>query len=70
MTYYTFKAASMWPAILFHAAHNVYFDKIFDPLTIENDRTALWSGEYGLMMPLTASLFAIYFWRKAKAEGM
>ena len=60
----------MWPAILFHAAHNVYFDKIFDPLTIKGENTALWAGENGLMMPITTSLLAFYFWRKAKAEGM
>jgi uncharacterized protein len=70
MTYFTFKSGSMWPAILFHAAHNVYLDKVFDPLTVKDDNTALWTGEYGLMMPAATSIFAFYFWRKAKAEGM
>lgn len=70
MAYFTFRSGSLWPAILFHAAHNVYFDKIFDPLTIEGDNTALWSGEYGLMMPAVTAPLALYFWRRAKAEGM
>jgi membrane protease YdiL (CAAX protease family) len=70
MAYFTFKSASILPAILFHAAHNVYFDKIFDPLTVPSENTALWAGEYGLMMPITTSMVAIYFWRKAKTEGM
>jgi len=70
MTYFTFKSKSMWPAILFHAAHNVYIDKIFDPLTIKGENTVLWAGEDGLMIPIMASLLALYFWRKAKAEGM
>ena len=70
MTYFTFKSKSMWPAILFHAAHNVYIDKIFDPLTIKGENTVLWAGEDGLMMPITTSMVALYFWRKAKAEGM
>lgn len=70
MAYFTFKSDSMWPAILFHAAHNVYFDQIFDPLTIKDANTALWAGEYGLMMPITTSIFALYFWRRAIAEGM
>jgi len=70
MTYFTFSSKSMWPAILFHAAHNVYSDKIFDPLTAKGDNTALWTGEYGLMMPIMTSLLAFYFWRRAKAEGM
>ena len=70
MAYYTFKSESLWPAVLFHAAHNVYSDKIFDPLTIKGDNTRFWTGEYGLMMPIVASLIALYFWRKAKTEGM
>jgi membrane protease YdiL (CAAX protease family) len=70
MTYFTFKSESMWPAILFHAAHNVYFDKIFDPLTTKGENTAIWTGEYGLMMPITASMVALYFWRQARAQGM
>jgi len=70
MAYFTFKSESLWPAILFHAAHNVYSDKIFDPLTIKGENTTLWTGEYGLMVPIMASLLALYFWRKAKAEGM
>lgn len=70
MAYYTFKSESLWPAVLFHAANNVYSDKIFDPLTIKGEGTRFWTGEYGLMMPAVASLIALYFWRKAKAEGM
>ena len=70
MTYFTFKSKSMWPAILFHAAHNVYIDKIFDPLTIKGKNTVLWAGEDGLMIPIMAGLLALYFWRRAKAEGM
>lgn len=70
LVYFTFKSKSLWPAILFHAAHNVYSDKIFNPLTQYGENTTLWAGEYGFMLPITTSLFALYFWRKAKAEGM
>ncbi len=70
LTYFTFKSKRMWQAILFRAAHNVYIDKIFDPLTIKGENTVLWAGEDGLMIPITTSMVALYFWRKAKAEGM
>ncbi|MBN4046489.1 CPBP family intramembrane metalloprotease [bacterium AH-315-P15] len=71
LAYFTFKSNSLWPAVMFHAAHNVYFDKIFDPLTRYGENTSLWAGEYGgLMLPITASVLALYFWRKAKAEGL
>ena len=70
VAYFTFKSESLWPAVLFHAAHNVYSGKIFDPLTIKAENTTLWTGEYGLMLPIMTTLLALYFWRKAKAEGM
>ena len=70
MTYYTFKSNSMWPAILFHGAHNVYSDKIFRLLSTSTEGTAVWGGEFGFMIPIMASVVGIYFWRRAKAEGM
>jgi membrane protease YdiL (CAAX protease family) len=70
MTYFTFKSGSLWPAVFFHAAHNVYFDKLFNPLTSDSGNTALWTGEYGLMIPAVTTLLAVVFWRKAKAEGL
>ncbi|WP_396636379.1 CPBP family intramembrane glutamic endopeptidase [Maribacter sp. R77961] len=70
LTYYTFKSNSLWPAALFHSVHNIFIQKIFTPLTITNDRTTLWIDEYGLMLPIITTLFAIYFWRKAKVENL
>jgi len=70
LAYYTFKSNSLWPAALFHSVHNIFIQKIFTPLTITNDRTTLWIDEYGLMLPIITTLFAIYFWRKAKVENL
>lgn len=70
MTYFTFKTGSLWPAIIFHAAHNIFIQKIFTPLTVEAESTQMWIDEYGLMVPLVVTCFALFYWRKAKAEGM
>ena len=70
LAYYTFKSNSLWPAALFHSVHNIFIQKIFTPLTITNDRTTFWIDEYGLMLPIITTLFAIYFWRKAKVEHL
>ncbi|RKR02869.1 CPBP family intramembrane glutamic endopeptidase [Maricaulis maris] len=70
MTYYTFKSGSVWPAIMFHGAHNIYIQKIFTPLTVENASTALWTDEYGLMIPITVSLIAIIYWQRARRAGL
>ena len=70
MTYFTFKANSLWPAVIFHASHNIYAQKVFDPLTVETARSAPWTGEFGIMIPLVAIPIAFWFWRRAKAEGL
>ena len=70
MAYYTFRSNSLWPAIMFHGAHNIYVQKIFTPLTTRNDQTRFWIDEYGLIVPVIVTLMAIYYWRRAKAEGM
>jgi membrane protease YdiL (CAAX protease family) len=70
LSYYTFKSNSLWPAALYHSVHNIYIQKICTPLTISNDNTAFWIDEYGFMLPIVTSIFAIYFWRKARRESL
>lgn len=70
MTYFTFKSGSIWPAVAFHGANNVYIQQIFTPLTVETESSAFWVNEYGLMIPIIVWLFAIYFWRRARRENM
>jgi len=70
LAYYTFKSNSLWPAALYHSVHNIYIQKICTPLTISNDKTTFWIDEYGFMIPIVTTLFAIYFWRKAGKENL
>ena len=70
LAYYTFKSNSLWPAALYHSVHNIYIQKIFTPLTITNEQSTFWIDEYGLMIPMITTVFAIYFWRKAKQENL
>ena len=70
MTYYTFKSRSLWPAVMFHAAHNVFIQKIFEPLTAYNDDTSAWSGEYGWMIAIVTAGFGLVYWFKARKEGL
>ncbi|WP_295690923.1 CPBP family intramembrane glutamic endopeptidase [uncultured Maricaulis sp.] len=70
MTYYTFRSRSVWPAIMFHGAHNIYIQKIFTPLTVETSSTALWADEYGLMIPIVVSLIALVYWQRARKAGL
>ncbi len=70
MTYFTFKSGNIWPAVAIHCANNVYVQQIFTPITIETETTAFWANEYGLMIGIIIWLFAIYYWRRARLEGL
>jgi membrane protease YdiL (CAAX protease family) len=70
LAYYTFKSNSFWPAAVYHSVHNIYIQKICTPLTIYNDKTTFWIDEYGFMIPIITTVFAIYFWRKAEKEKL
>ncbi len=70
LAYYTFKSKSLWPAAIYHSIHNIYIQKICTPLTIANDNTTFWIDEYGFMIPIVTTVFAIYFWRKADKEKL
>ena len=70
MTYYTFKSNSLWPAALFHSVHNIFIQKVFTPITTSNESSSFWIDEYGFMIPIVASVFAIVFWRKARKENL
>ena len=70
LAYYTFKSNSLWPAALYHSIHNIYIQKICTPITISNHNTIFWIDEFGLMLPIITSLFAIYFWKKAEKENL
>ena len=70
LAYYTFKSNSLWPAAIYHSVHNIYIQKICTPLTITNDNTTFWIDEYGFMIPIVTTIFAVYFWRKAKIESL
>jgi membrane protease YdiL (CAAX protease family) len=70
MTYYTFRSRSLWPAVMFHAAHNIYIQKIYTPLTLPTDQTSVWIDEFGLMIPLIVCGLALIYWRRARAEAL
>jgi len=70
LAYFTFKSNSLWPAALYHSIHNIYIQKICTPITITNDNTTFWIDEYGFMIPIITTIFAIYYWRKAEKENL
>jgi len=70
LAYFTFKSKSLWPAAIYHSVHNIYIQKLCTPLTISNENTAFWIDEYGFMIPIVTTVFAIYFWIKVGKEKL
>ncbi len=68
MAYLRFKTNSLWTAVIFHMSGNVFLQKVFSPLTVENEYSAWYVDEFGAVPALVAFAFAIYFWQKGKKE--
>ena len=68
MAYLRFKTNSLWTAVIFHMSANVFLQKVFAPLTTENNSSAWYVDEFGAVPALVAFVIAIYFWKKGKVE--
>src|SRR5437868_5519515 len=52
IAYLRLKSGSLWSAAVFHASHNLFIQRIFNPLTIEYPNSAKYVDELGLVLPL------------------
>ncbi|WP_110515567.1 CPBP family intramembrane glutamic endopeptidase [Herpetosiphon llansteffanensis] len=64
MTWLRMKTASVWPAVLLHASHNIFIQTVFNPLTSKNSVTPYVIDEFGLGLVLVVSGLALVFWRR------
>jgi uncharacterized protein len=63
------KSGSLWTGMLLHASHNLFIQGFFNPITQDTGHTKYVIGEFGAVLPVTAILFAFYFWtRRAEIE--
>jgi len=58
------KSGSMWTGAILHASHNLYIQAVFTPLTRDTGKTPWFIDEFGLVLPVVVTAFAIYFWRR------
>ncbi|MEZ5488724.1 MAG: CPBP family intramembrane glutamic endopeptidase [Gammaproteobacteria bacterium] len=68
MTYFRYKTNSLWPAVVFHASYNIFFQQVFTPLTLQHENSAWYIDEFGAIPALVSSAAALYFWRKGVNE--
>jgi membrane protease YdiL (CAAX protease family) len=61
------KSGSVWPAVLMHASHNLYIQRLFDPLTTETGPLSKFMiGESGIVLAIIFVALAALFWSLRK----
>lgn len=65
----TLKSKSVWPAALFHAAHNHFDQAIFGEATISNDKM-YYVSETGVFTAIIVVILAIYMYKSYKKSQM
>lgn len=68
MAYLRLKTGSLWTAVIYHASSNIFIQKIFTPITVQNTESSWYIDEFGAIVALIACCVAIYFWKKGVAE--
>lgn len=58
------RSASVWPAAIYHGAHNMFIQLIFTPLTTNTGNTAWYIDEFGAGLAITSLIGAIIVWRR------
>lgn len=61
-----FKTNSLWPCVLLHAAHNVFVQTIFNPLTAPVGKAPYVTGEFGGGLAVTVGVVSFYLWCRRK----
>ncbi|MCG8370611.1 MAG: CPBP family intramembrane metalloprotease [Proteobacteria bacterium] len=60
MAWLRLRSASIWPAVILHASHNLYIQSVFEPLTEKTELSRYFVGEFGLVIPALVVLPAAY----------
>jgi len=67
MTWLRLRSGSLWTAALVHGSHNVFIQWFFTPITAPRGAITPWAvDEFGFVLPLVSSAFAVYFWRRRR----
>lgn len=58
------KSGSVWPAVVLHASHNVFFLHVYDPLMARYPLTDFFVTEFGAGLMVVSVLMALYVWAR------
>lgn len=63
-TWFRMKSGSLWTGVILHGSHNLFIQAIFTPLTEDTGNTPYYIDEFGIVLPIVAIGFSIYYWSK------
>jgi membrane protease YdiL (CAAX protease family) len=58
------KSGTLWTAVFLHASHNLFIQRVFDPLTTDTGLTRYVTGEFGAALAVISLMIAYIFWKK------
>ena len=56
------RSGSVWPAVILHASHNIFFLNVYDPLMARYLLTDFFVTEFGAGLMVISVLMALYVW--------
>ena len=68
MAYFRLKTGSVWTAVMYHGASNIFIQKVFTPMTVSVDNSNYYVDEFGAVLALVATVPAFFYWRKGVKE--
>jgi membrane protease YdiL (CAAX protease family) len=63
------RSGSVWPAVVLHASHNIFFLNVYDPLMARNPLTDFFVTEFGAGLMVISVLMALYVWAHRSELG-
>jgi membrane protease YdiL (CAAX protease family) len=63
------RSGSVWPAVVMHASHNIFFLNVYDPLMARHPLTDFFVTEFGAGLMVVSVLMALYVWAHRSELG-
>jgi membrane protease YdiL (CAAX protease family) len=62
-TWLRLRSGSLWNSTILHGSHNLFIQRIFNPLTAGTAVSAYVIGEFGIALAITGTVVGVVFWR-------
>jgi membrane protease YdiL (CAAX protease family) len=63
-TWLRIESGSIWPAVIWHGAHNLFVQQIFLSMTLDTGLTEYFVDDFGMGLSIAFLIIGLIFWRK------